>query len=160
MEEEKKFYLTKQGLEKIKKEYELLKNLKSAKASGKTPEILHSEDANPEYLVFQEDMNFLETRLLELENVLKNAEIIKPPTKEKQDVIELGATVLVDMHGQKDEFVLVGSLEANPSLGKISNESPVGRALIGLRVGDVAAVSSSNAVNYKIKKIQYKPITS
>lgn len=156
MSEERKFYLTKEGLEKLKKEHKDLKELKLAKTKGESPKILHSEDFNPEYLAFQEDLSFLQIRLVELENILKNANIIKPPAKEKQNIVNLGATVFVEVDGQKDEFTLVGSLEANPSLGKISNESPVGRALLGHRTGDEVVVSSPIQTVYKIKKIKYK----
>jgi transcription elongation factor GreA len=156
MPEEKKFYLTKEGLEKIKKEYSYLKEIKLAKTKGESPKILHSEDLNPEYLAFQEDISFLEARIAELENIQKNSELIKLPKKEKQNIVDLGATVLVDVDGQKDEFTLVGSLEANPSIGKISNESPVGRALIGRGVGDEVVVSSPVKTIYKIKKIKYR----
>ncbi len=156
MLEEKKFYLTKEGLEKLKKEYKDLKELKLVKTKGESPKVLHSEDFNPEYLAFQEDLSFLQIRLAELENVLKNANIIRPPAKEKQNIVNLGATVLIEVDGQKDEFTLVGSLEANPSLGKISNESPVGRALLGHRVGENVVVSSPIQTTYKIKKIKYR----
>lgn len=158
MPEEKKFYLTKQGLEKIKREYQDLKELKLAKTKGESPKVLHSEDLNPEYLAFQEDVSFLEARMVELENTFKNVELIKLPKKEKQNVIDLGATVLVSVDSQNDEFTLIGSLEANPSIGKISNESPVGRALLGHRVGDEVVVSSPIKTTYKIKKIKYKII--
>ena len=84
MIEEKKFYLTKEGLERLKREHRDLKQLKLAKTKGESPKILHSEDLNPEYLAFQEDLNFLESRLIELENILKNAELIKPPSKDKK----------------------------------------------------------------------------
>lgn len=157
MPEEKKFYLTKQGLEKIKREYQDLRELKLAKTKGESPKILHSEDLNPEYLTFQEDVSFLEARMVELENTLKNVELIQLPKKEKQNVIGLGATVLVSVDGQNDEFTLIGSLEANPSIGKISNESPVGMALLGRRVGDEVVVSSPLKTIYKIKKIRYYP---
>ena len=153
---EKKFYLTKEGLEKIKKEYQGLKNLKLSKTKGEIPKIWHSEDLNPEYLSFQEDLSFLETRLIELENILKNAELIQLPSKEKQNTINLGAQVIVEVDGQNDEFTIVGSLEANPSLGRISNESPVGQALLGHRVGDGVMVSSPIQTVYKIKKIKYR----
>jgi len=153
---EKKFYLTKEGLEKIKREYQGLKNLKLSKTKGEIPKIWHSEDLNPEYLSFQEDLSFLETRLIELENILKNTELIQLPSKEKQDTINLGATVLVEVDGQKDEFTIVGSLEANPSLGRISSESPVGQALLGHRIGDGVMVSSPIQTVYKIKKIKYR----
>jgi transcription elongation factor GreA len=156
MPEEKKFYLTKEGLERIKKEYRDLKELKLAKTKGESPKILHSEDLNPEYLAFQEDVSFLGARIIELENILKNVELIKPPKKEKQNIVNLGATVLVEVDGQNDEFTLVGSLEANPSIGKISNESPVGKALLGHRVGDEVIVSSPIKTIYKIRKIRYK----
>jgi len=153
--EEKKFYLTKEGLEKFKKEYRDLKNLKLSKTKGEIPKIWHSEDLNPEYLSFQEDLSFLESRIAELEYILKNTELIKPPPKEKQNMVNLGATVLVEVDGQNDEFMIVGSLEANPAIGKISNESPVGRMLLGHRVGDEVVVSSPIQTVYKIKKIKY-----
>ena len=155
MAEEKKFYLTKQGLEKIKKEYQDLKNLKLSKTKGEIPKIWQSEDLNPEYLSFQEDLSFLESRIAELEYILKNTELIKPPPKEKQNMVNLGATVLVEVDGQTDEFTIVGTLEANPAIGKISNESPVGRMLLGHRVGDEVVVSSPIQTVYKIKKIKY-----
>jgi len=158
MAEEKKFYLTKEGLERIRKEYQDLKGLKFAKTKGEIPKIWHSEDINPEYLSFREDLSFLETRIAEIENILKNVELIKPPSKERQNIIDLGATILVEVDGQKDEFTLVGSLEANPSLGKISNESPVGKTLFGHRVGDEILVSSPIKTIYKIKKIKYRTV--
>ena len=156
MVEEKKFYLTKEGLEKIKKDYNDLKTLRVAKIKGEIPKIWQSEDLNPEYLNFQEDLSFLEARLNELKYVLKNAVLIKAPAKDKQKLVDLGATVLVETEGQSDEFTIVGSLEANPSLGKISNESPVGKVLLGHRVKDEVMVSSPIRTIYKIKKIKYK----
>jgi len=158
MLEEKKFYLTKEGLERLKKEYKSLKKLKIAKTKGESPKILHSEDLNPEYLAFQEDLNFLEIRLLELDNVLKNVKLIKRPPKEKQNIVKLGATVVVGADGQTDEFTILGPLEANPSLGRISNESPVGMALLGRKPGDEVLVSSPVKTTYRIKKIKYKII--
>ncbi len=156
MMEDKKFYVTKEGLAKIEKEFKDLKALKLSKTTGESPKILHSEDLNQEYLAFQEDMSFLESRLTELEFILKNIELIKTPGKEKQGVASLGSTVFVNVEGQNDEFTLVGSLEANPATGKISNESPVGRALLGHKVGDEVWVSSPVKTLYKIKKIEYR----
>ena len=158
MEERKKFYLTKKGLKAIKKEYKILKNLRLAKTKGEAPKIWESEDLNPEYLSFQEDLSFLETKVAELENILKNVELIKRPSKEKSKVIGLGATVVVEVEGDKDEFTIVGTLEANPSLGKISNESPVGKTLLGHKVGDEVIISSPIKVIYKIKKIKYSSL--
>lgn len=151
----KKFYLTKQGFKELEKEYEVLRKLRVAKTKGEAPKIWESEDLNPEYLSFREDLSFLETRMNELENILKNAELIKPPSKQGAKLVNLGATVRVKVDGEKDEFTIVGTLEANPSLGKISNESPVGQALLGHKVGDEVVVSSPIKTVYKIKKIKY-----
>jgi len=155
MTERKKFYLTKKGLEGFKKQYQFLKSIRAAKIKGEVPKIWESEDLNPEYLSFQEDLNFIETRLAELENILKNSELIKPPPEEKARFVDLGATVTIQVDGDKDEFTIVGTLEANPALGKISNESPVGGALLGHKIGDEVVVSSPIKVTYKIKKIKY-----
>lgn len=155
MADQKKFYLTKKGLEDLEKEREVLKNLRNAKIKGESPKLWESEDLNPEYISFQEDLEFLETRLAELENVLDNFSLIEKPSKDKLGVVDLGATVTVQVDGAKDEFVVVGTLEANPALGKISDESPVGHALLGSKVGDEIIVSSPVKTIYKIKKIKY-----
>ena len=100
----KKFYLTKEGLEKTKKEYEDLKNLKLSKTNGEVPKIWHSEDLNPEYLAFQEDLEFLESRLNDLEHIIKNAELIKSPNREEQKNINVRETEMVKGSGYVDEF--------------------------------------------------------
>ncbi len=147
------FYLTKEGLKEIKKEYESLKAVRASKLRGDVPNILESGDPNPDYAVFQEDLNLIESRLAELEKVLENASIIKKTTK--KDYIDLGATVTVDVNGKNDKFIIVGSVEADPLKGKISNESPVGEALIGHRKGEEVPISSPIKAIYKIKKINY-----
>jgi len=151
----KQFYLTKEGLEKIKKEYEFLKYVKLSKTKGETPQFLHSDELNPEYIDFQDDMSLLETKLADLKYILENSRLIEPPPKNKQNIVQLGAKVLVDIDGQKDEFIILGTLEANPSLGRISNESPVGRALLGRKIGEEIVISSPIKTHYKIKKIKY-----
>jgi len=159
MAENQKFYLTEKGLEKTKREYENLKKLKLLKIKGEAPKILHSGDLNPEYLSFREDLSFLEMRIAELENILKNVELIKVPPKDKQNIINLGATVtLEEADGQINEFMIVGTLEANPNEGKISSQSPVGKTLMGHKVGDEIMITSPIKVIYKIKKIRYQSI--
>lgn len=155
MEERNNFYLTKQGLKDVKKEYETLKVLRVAKVKGDVPSLLESEDLNPDYVAFQEDLSFLENRLVELETIIEKVSIIKKPSKSHASVIDLGATIAVDVGGHKDEFTIVGTLEASPTLGKISNESPVGKALLGHKIGDEVVVSSPVKTIYKIKKIHY-----
>ena len=135
-----KIYLTGRGLEKLKKEYERLLETRNTK------------DEDPENLVL------INQRFEELNTILKTYELIKTPPKHKQHIVSLGATVVVEIDGQIDEFTIVGTLEANPSLGRISNESPVGRALLDRRTGEEVIISSSiKTIIYKIKEIKYEP---
>lgn len=152
--EKEKFYLTEEGLEKLKKEYEALKKIRLGKTTDEAPNMLESQDLNPEYLSFREDLDLLEARIKDLENVIKNVVIIGKPSGEKTHFVDLGARVSVESGGEKNEFMIVGKTEANPALGKISNESPVGKALLGHKVGDEVKISSIRTI-YKIKEIKY-----
>ena len=155
--EGKIFYLTKAKLQELKKEHDELVAFEHSKSLGEeAPKILESEDLNSEFVSFQEDIGFLRSRIDELKNVIDHHELIGIPAKEKQSVVGLGAKVKIDVDGQKDEFMIVGTLEANPALGKISNESPVGKALLGHRVGEEIVVSSPVKTTYKIKNIKYE----
>jgi len=155
--EEKVFYITKEKLKELKKEHEELLAFERKKALGQeAPKILESEDLNPEFVSFQEDVDFLRSRIDELQDIIDHHELIKSPAKDKQGIIGVGAKVKIDVDGQKDEFVIVGTLEANPALGKISNESPVGKALLGHKIGDEVFVSSPVKIVYKIKNIKYE----
>ncbi len=155
MLEEKSYYLTRQGLKKIKKEYEELKQIKLSKTKGEVPGVLHSEDVNPEFLALQEDLGLLDIKMAELEMIIKNARLIKAPGKNSRATVDLGAKVLVNVNGRDNEFTIVGTLEADPNLGKISNESPVGKILIGKMVGDQVVLPAPEKNIYKIKKISY-----
>lgn len=153
--EGKIFYITKNKFEELKNEYKNLLMVEFKKTKGDIPRIFESEDVNPEYINFQEDLSFLRSRIAELESIIKNHEIIKKPSSGKENVVGLGAAVTVDVDGEKDEFVITGTLEANPTLGKISNESPVGMALLGHKVGEKIKVSPPLETTYTIKKIKY-----
>ena len=153
----KTFYITKAKLKEIQKEYKELLDFEHKKSlEDAAPKILESEDLNPEFVSFQEDIGFLRSRIDELKNILEHHELIKNPAKENQVVVGLGAKVKIDVEGQKDEFLIVGTLEANPALGKISNESPVGKALLGKKIGDEVVVVSPIKTTYKIKNIKYE----
>ena len=155
--EGKIFYITKSKLQEIKKEYNELLGVERKKTlSQEAPKILESEDLNPEFVSFQEDVDFLRSRIDELRDIIDHHELIKIPSKDKKDMIGVGAKVLVDINGQKDEFVVVGTLEANPALGKISNESPVGKALLGHKIGDEVIIPAHVEMRYKIKKVKYE----
>lgn len=155
MAEEKNFYLTRLGLEKIEKEYEHLKQIKLAKTKGETPVVIHSEEVNPELIALQEDLELLDIKLSEMERILKNVRLIEQPTKTNRNTITLGATILADINGKTEELTIVGTLEASPEHGMISNESPVGQRLLGKKIGDRVAVDAGKRIFYKIKKISY-----
>jgi transcription elongation factor GreA len=155
MSEQNKFYLTKEGLERFKKEYQTLKKLRLLKAEGEAPRTWESEDLNPEYLSFQEDLNLFESKISDLEHILKNAELIKPPSKDKQNIVDLGAKVTTELDGEVDEFVIVGTLEADPSNYKISDKSPIGQALLGKKIGETVVIKTP-IVNHSCKIIKIK----
>lgn len=152
-----KFFITKETFEKLKKEYEELQRIRTTKLQKEVPQFLHSEDLDADYLIFREDMSILEAKILEIENILKNAALIVPPPKKERDKIFPGAIVtLKNPKGEKIKFSLVGNLEANPKEGKISVNSPLGKALLGKKVGDEVLFANENQKqHYKIVKIQY-----
>jgi len=151
------FYVTKQKLNELKKEYEDLIVFERNKTIGvEAPKVLESEDMNPEFVSYHEDMESLRGRIEELKNIIENHQLIKLPPKEKQVFVDIGAKVTLDFGGKKDEFMVVGTLEANPSLNKISNESPVGKAILGHKVGDEVIITSPETIKYKIKNIKYE----
>lgn len=155
MEERDNFYLTKEGLAHVKQEYKELKKLRQAKVKDDVPSPFESEDLNPDYTAFQEDLSFIEERLNKLEMIIEHASIIKKPHKGENKVVDLGAILDITVDGAKVEYAIVGTLEADPLTGKISNESPVGRALIGHGEGDEIVVTHPKKTVYKIRKIHY-----
>jgi len=155
MQERDNFYLTKEGLEQVKKEYEELKKLRDSKFKDDVPNPFESEDLNPDYTAFQEDVTLIESRLAELEMILHHASLIKPRKNSGDKIVDLGTRIDLTVNGTRAEYAIVGTLEADPVAGKISNESPVGRALIGKKEGDEVIIDSPKKTTYKIKKIHY-----
>ena len=137
---DKKFYLTKDGLEKFKAEFRELKELRTQK-------VREAEN--------EEEIEFIDVRLKGIEGILRSYELISLPPKEKRDVIDLGARVLAEVNGRETEFTIVGSLESNPMFGYISHESPVGKALLGRRAGEAVQVKASLPIEYRIKRVVY-----
>ena len=151
----KTFYLTKEGLEKIKKEYEDLRSLQRNEILESAPSMLEGDALNPDYSFYKENLEELEKRIEELDNILKNYKIIRKPGKSEQDKVSLGAkVVLKNGSTTNEEYKIVGTLEADPFKGLISNESPLGMSFIGKKVGE--SVSFNGNHNYKILKIQYE----
>ncbi len=153
---QRKIFLTKEGLEKIKKELdelinkkrpEVIKRIKEAKAYGDLSENSEYEDAKNE-------QSFIEGKISELQNMIKNAQIIDKKDK-KSNIISLGSTIIASLDGKDNEYTIVGSAEADPSKGKISNESPIGEALLGKKAGDEVEVEvPAGKIKFKIKNIK------
>jgi transcription elongation factor GreA len=107
---------------------------------------------NAEYQTAREEQDRLETRISELEHVLQNSEIIKKPKKDGQ--VRLGSTVSLRNSGKPLQFQVVGTMEADPAQGKISDESPIGKVLMGRKVGDKAELKTPAGTHtYKIVEI-------
>jgi transcription elongation factor GreA len=151
-----KHYLTQEGKAKLEVELLHLKSVERDAISRRLRDAISMGDLseNADYHKAKEDQGFLEGRIQELEFLLKNAEIID--TSNGRDVVDVGATVTV----QEDDFepeiyMLVGAKEADPRNGRISNESPIGKALLGSRVGSVVtATTPSGSVKLKVLKIE------
>jgi transcription elongation factor GreA len=110
---------------------------------------------NAEYDEAKQEQAFVEGRIQELERLLSTAKVIEEPTTGGADYVRMGSHVKVsDSDGEEETYYLVGSHEADPRRGLISNESPIGRALIGKRVGDeVTVVAPAGAFNLKVLDI-------
>jgi transcription elongation factor GreA len=151
----KTYYLTKEGLEKLKKECENLKMLQRNEIlSEEAPSMLEGDALNPDYSFYKENLEELEKRIEELDCILKNCKIIKRPLKTEQNKISLGAKVILKKGSKEEEYKIVGTLEADPFAGRISNESPLGMSFIGKTVGE--SVSFNGGGEYKILKIVYE----
>ncbi len=126
----------------------LAKRLRAAIQEGDLSE-------NADYHKAKEDQSFMEGRIQELEYLLKNATIVETRTS-GFDVVDIGATVtLQEEDYDPEKFMLVGAKETDPSKGRISNESPVGRALMGKRVGDLVTIETPGGVTImKVLKIE------
>ena len=152
--EAKKTLLTYTGLKKLEDELENLKVVKRKEVAGKIKEAREQGDLseNAEYDAAKDEQRDIEARIEELEKILKNAEVVVEDDVDL-DTINIGCTV--DVYDEEEiVFQLVGSTEANSLEGKISNESPVGKALIGKKVGDVVAVETqAGVIEYEVLKI-------
>lgn len=152
----KKVMLTKEGLENLQKELEFLSNEKRAEILARLAEARAQGDLseNAEYEQAREDQAKNEGRILELKAEIENAEIIE---KAESGVVGIGSTVvLLDTEFNEEEtYSIVGTTEADPFNNKISNESPVGAAIIGHAVGEeVTVVTPGGDLVYKIISIQ------
>jgi transcription elongation factor GreA len=149
----KQFRLTQEGVDELKQEHaelvsqraEIAERIKQARELGDLSE-------NAEYQSAREEQDRLETRISEVEQIVGNVQIIKIPKNHSS--VTLGSTVnLKADSGKTQKFQVVGTMEADPLNGKISDESPLGEQLMGKKVGDSVLVKNSPPINYKITSI-------
>ena len=155
---DKKNLLTYEGLQKLESELHNLKVVKRKEVAQKIKEARELGDLseNAEYDAAKDEQRDIEARIDEIEKILKNAEVV---VEEEVDLdkISVGCRVkILDMEYDEElDYKIVGSTEANSLKGKISNESPVGKALLGAKVGEVVTVETqAGDLNYKVLEIQ------
>ena len=148
--------ITKEGLKKLKDELHELKTVRRQEVANRLKEAISYGDLseNSEYEEAKNEQAFVEGRILELEAKIKNAKII---SEKHAKEIDIGSTVMLQNKTDNDEperYTIVGSTEADPLDHKISNESPIGKSLLGRRKGDTVEIQSpSGAVEYEILQV-------
>lgn len=155
---EKEVLLTPQGLAKLEEELEQLKSVKRREVAERIKLAISYGDIseNSEYEDAKNDQAFVEGRIMTLEKMLRNARIINEDEVDT-DTVSIGSTVkLKDIEFDEDvEYTIVGSAEANPAQNKISNESPVGRSLLGKNVGSLVEVNvPAGTIQFKVLDIK------
>lgn len=150
----KKIYLTKEGLDELKQEYEDLTKVKRPEILNRVSQARNMGDLseNAEYTVAREELSFIDGRIDELEELLKQVVMI---SNNHSNIIKLGSTVKVHTGKDNEEFTVVGEWEADPKDKKISHESPLGKALLGKKVGEKVEVEApAGKIVYTIEAIE------
>ncbi|MEK7559152.1 MAG: transcription elongation factor GreA [Patescibacteria group bacterium] len=154
--DDKKIYLTREGLGELKKEFEELSKVKRPDVLTRVSQARDLGDLseNAEYSAAREELSFIDGRIDELEELLRQATVISSNGKSTGS-IKLGSKVTVNIKGKKEDFTVVGEWEADPKEKKISHESPLGKALIGRKVGEKVEVEApAGKVLYSIVSIK------
>ena len=155
--EQNKIYITAAGLKKIKQDLDHLINVERKNIARRIQEAKELGDLseNAEYSSAKEDQAFLEMKISELEETIRNAEIIKPQ-RNPDGIVQIGSTVkFKDEAGEIKSYTIVGSQEADPASGRISNESPIGRAFLSKRQGETVEFKSPRGkVKYMILAVE------
>lgn len=149
-------YVTADGLKKLEEELETLRTVKRAEVAQRLHEAMEDGELieNAEYEAAKNEQAFVEGRILELEHMIAQAQIIQP--KKSGGVVRIGNTVVVQEGSNAPEtYTIVGAAEANPKEGLISNESPLGQALLERKIGDEVEVKApAGVLRFKIVKIK------
>jgi transcription elongation factor GreA len=146
--------ITIEGVEKLKKELDYLKNIKRKELAKRLQEAISFGDLseNFAYQQLKEEQSFLESRVLELEKTIKSAAIVK--TEKQGDKVQIGSIIKVVSGDEKQEFQIVGSEESDPVQNKISFQSPFGKELLNKPVGEIVEIETPKGkVSYKILEI-------
>ena len=151
----KDVYLTAQGLSDVKSELGFLKDTRRLQVAAMIHQAREYGDLaeNSEYDAALEEQSMVESRIAELESILKGAKVIS--NQHTEDFVVIGSTVKIEMDDGIDEFTIVGRVEADPSKKRISNESPLGSVLIGAKKGEEVEVTTP-IVRYKCKVLEIK----
>ncbi|MGI6131066.1 MAG: transcription elongation factor GreA [Bacillota bacterium] len=154
---DKEVILTPEGLMNLEKELEYLRTIKRREVADRIKQAIEFGDItdNSEYEDAKNEQAFVEGRIATLEKMLRNARLIEGPDGDHDEVAVGSRVVLKDLDlGDVEEYTIVGSAEANPSKQRISNESPVGRAVLGKAVGSVVEVLvPAGTVKYQVLQI-------
>ena len=147
-------YITPKGLEKLETELAYLRNEKRKEIARFLQET-QGDVEETEYLMALEEQAFIEGRIRQLEQLLANVKIIQPG-QSSSGVVELGSTVVLrDKNMETETFTIVGSTEADPTKGFISNESPLGKALVGSKVGEeIEFKTPGGLLNFRVLAVQ------
>jgi transcription elongation factor GreA len=151
-------FLTKEGFQKLQDELDHLRSVKRQEVAERLHEAMEGGELieNAEYEAAKNEQAFVEGRIQELEVILATAHIIEENGKGKEGIVEVGSTITIEEDGAKPEtYTIVGAAEANPREGKISNESPIGKAVIGHKVGEILQVEAPGG-HFKVKIVKVK----
>lgn len=146
--------LTKEGLAELKKEYDELVNVKRPEVVKRLSDARDLGDLseNSEYAAAKQDLAFIDGRIAELEEFMHGAKVVSDV--HGKQTIDVGSKVILHINGKKEEFTVVGEWEADPLKKKISHESPLGKALIGKKPGEIVEVEApAGKLLYKILEI-------
>ncbi len=150
----KTFQFTPDGFKKLQEEYKDLIDNQRAKVVTRLSKARAMGDLseNSEYSAAKEEIAFVEGRIKEIEELMKNAEVVDTGSS---DSIEIGTEVVVEKNGTEERFSIVGEFEADPISKKLSATSPIGKALLGKKTGDIVSVEVPvGTLKYKIKDIK------
>lgn len=152
-----KVFFTKEGLKELQDEVELLKNKKQPGLVERVARARSFGDLseNTEYTNAREELAFVEGRIEELDDLIKKAKLIRTTSgNSKRDVVQLGCKVTVKANGENHTFEVVGEWEADPQEKKISHSSPLGKALMGRKIGETVEIEApAGKIVYEIQKI-------